>query len=86
MRQATCENANLLILSDGGYRNSIPCSVGAFVIYAVFEYHTRPMVAQGFVLNGYTGSFPADAVALETAASYIADWVRPCCCVTVLPL
>ena len=58
MGEAKSTNANYLIFSDGGYRSSIPCSVGAFVVYAILEDRARPIAAQGFLLNGYPGSFP----------------------------
>ena len=77
MREAKEAKANFLIFSDGGYRSSIPCSVGAYIIYAVFDNYTRPVVAQGIILRGYTGSFPAEAVALETAASNLISWLLP---------
>ena len=65
MREAKEAKANFLIFSDGGYRSSIPCSVGAYIIYAVFDNYTRPVVAQGIIIRGYSGSLPAEAVALE---------------------
>ena len=66
-----------MIFSDGGYRRSIPCSVGAFIISAVFDDCTRPVAAQGIVLKGYSGSFPAEAVALETATRQLISWLVP---------
>lgn len=76
MREAKSVNANYLIFSDGGYRSSIPLSVGAFVVYAVFKDHTCPIAAQRLLLNGYSGSFSAEAVALETAASFLVNWLH----------
>ena len=66
-----------LFFSDGGYRSSIPCSVGAFLVLAVYTDQTCFLAGQGFILNGYSGPFPAEAVALETAVSFLVDWLHP---------
>ena len=77
MRGAKIARVNVFICSDGGYRSSISCSVGAFIIYVLFQDCTRPVAAQGFILKSHSGSFSAEAVALETAASFLISWLIP---------
>ena len=77
LREAKARSANISIFSDGGYRSSIPCSVGAFLVLAVYNDQTCFLAGQGFILDGYTGSFPAETVALETAVSFLVDWLHP---------
>ena len=48
-----------------------------FLIYAVYADQTCPLAGQGFILNGYFGSFPAEAGALEPAVFCLVDWLHP---------
>ena len=77
MRQARSRKAFFGKITTGDTVTVHPAQLGAFVAYAVFEGSTRPLAAQEFIRNGYSGTFPAEAVALETAASFIAEWLNP---------
>ena len=50
--------------------------MGTCVVYAVVFDCTRPLAAQGLILNGYPVVFSAEAVALETAVIFLVDWLH----------
>ena len=62
--------ANILFFSDGGYRDHVPILAGAWVVFALFSDKAVALACQGSP-EGRGGSFAAEAVALESAASYI---------------
>ena len=62
--------ANILFF-DAGYRGHVPVSAGAWVVFAVFGGEAVALACQGFLLEGRSGSFAAEAVALVSSATFI---------------
>ena len=59
------QSCNFLAFSDGGTRST--CSASAWIICAVLEDKTIPMVAGGIYFEQPISSFTAEAIALEKA-------------------
>ena len=68
---------SFLNFSEGGYRSRISCCIGTFYHLCYFQDFTRPVAAQGFILKSHSGSFSAEPVALEAAASVLISWLVP---------
>ena len=69
---------NILVFSDGGFRDVI--AVGGWIAYSVGVFGAKALAAQGFKVPPLHDSFVAEAIALEMVASFILDCLNPNTC------
>ena len=71
MQETKRRRCNFLVFSDGGFRDGV--AVGAWIAYAMGDFRFKALVAQGFKVPPPHDAFGAEAIALETAASFLLE-------------